>query len=91
MNIAETKEGIIIDIYVKPNAPKFEIIIEDKEILVKCTEEPTKSKVNKELIKEFTKLFHTKVTIISGTTSKQKRLCIKNLDKKTVDQILKTK
>ena len=90
MNITQTSDGIIIDIYVKPNSPNFGITIEDDEIVVRCTEEPTKSKVNKELIKEFTKLFHTKVELISGATSRQKRLLVKDSNIQAIEQILKT-
>ena len=90
MNITQTIDGIIIDIYVKPNSQKFGVTIEDDEIVVRCTEEPTKSKVNKELIKEFTRLFHTKVELISGATSRQKRLLVKDLKIQAIEQILKT-
>ena len=90
MNITQTSDGIIIDIYVKPNSQKFGVTIEDDEIVVRCTEEPTKSKVNKELIKEFTKLFHTKVELISGATSRQKRLLVKDSNIQAIEQILKT-
>jgi uncharacterized protein (TIGR00251 family) len=88
MNTTETKDGTIIEIFVKPNSQKFEINIEGEEIVIRCTEEPTKSKVNKELTKEFTKLFHTKVELVSGATSKQKRFLITNLKKTETDQLL---
>jgi uncharacterized protein (TIGR00251 family) len=86
MNVTETKDGTIIEIYVKPNSPKFSIIIED-EIIVRCTEEPLKGKVNKELIKEFTKLFHVPIEIVSGATSKQKKLLLKDMKKESVEKI----
>jgi uncharacterized protein len=88
MNTTETKNGTIIEVFVKPNSQKFEVTIEGEEIVIRCTEEPIKSKVNKELTKELTKLFLTKVEIISGVTSKQKRLLISNLKKTETDQIL---
>jgi len=88
MNTTETKEGTIIEIFVKPNSQKFEVTIEGEEIAIRCTEEPTKSKVNKELTKELTKLFRAKVELVSGTASRQKRLLIKNRRKKEVDQLL---
>jgi uncharacterized protein (TIGR00251 family) len=88
MNTTETKDGTIIEIFVKPNSQNFEINIEGEEIVIRCTEEPTKSKVNKELTKEFTKLFHTKVELVSGATSKQKRFLITNLKKTETDQLL---
>ncbi len=91
MNTTETKDGTIIEIYVKPNSPQFGIIIEGDEIVVRCTEEPIRGKVNKELIKEFTKLFHTQIELLSGSTSKQKKLLLKNTSKNTAEKILNPK
>jgi hypothetical protein len=50
-----------------------------------------KGKVNKEIIKEFTKLFCTKVEIAFGATSKQKKLLIKGRGKKEIEDILNLK
>lgn len=91
MKISETKDGAIIEVFVKPNSAKFKAIIDNDEILVFCTEEPVKGRVNKELIKEFSKLFHCKVEIVSGFTSKQKRLLIKGVGKSEVERLLRTK
>jgi uncharacterized protein (TIGR00251 family) len=90
MKISETKHGAIIDVFVKPNSSKFEITVED-EVVVFCTEEPVRGKVNKELVKELSKRFHTKVKIVSGLTSKQKRLLITGVEKSKVEQLLRAK
>ncbi len=91
MSITETKDGVIIKIFVKPNSPKFKIEFEDIEIVVHCTEEPVKGKVNKEILKEFSKLLHTKVELASGATSKQKQLFVNAMDKSQVEQLLQIK
>jgi len=88
MKITETKDGAIIEVFVKPNQPKFKVIIEGEEILVFSTEEPVKGKVNKELIKELSKLLNAKVELISGATSKQKQLIIKGVEKNKAERIL---
>jgi uncharacterized protein (TIGR00251 family) len=88
MKIIETKEGTILEVFVKPNSAKFEVIVEDDELIVRCTEEPVKGKVNKELIKELSKLFHKKVEIISGLASKQKKVFIKDADKNEISLLL---
>jgi uncharacterized protein len=88
MNLTETKDGTVIEIYVKLNSQKFQIAIEGEEIVVFCTEEPVKGKVNKELLKELTRLFHNKVELVSGATSKQKKLLIRNKKKSEVEQLL---
>jgi uncharacterized protein (TIGR00251 family) len=90
MKLAETKEGIIIEVFVKPNQPKFNVKLDGDEIIVFCREEPVKGKVNKELIKGLSKLFHAEIEIVSGLTSKQKRLLLKNLSKKQVETLLHT-
>jgi len=90
MKVTETKNGTIIEVFVKPNQPKFNIKIDSDEIIVFCTEEPVKGKVNKEIIKELSKLFHTQIEIISGLTSKQKRLLIKKTNTNKVEALLQT-
>ena len=52
------------------------------------TEEPVRGKVNKELIKSSTKLLHNKVEMVSGSTSKQKKILIRNVEKSEMERIL---
>ena len=89
MSIKETKDGVSITIFVKPNSPIFKIEFNGTEIVVYSTEEPIKGKVNKEIIKEFTKLFHSKVELASGFTSKEKQLFVKGMEKQHVERLLK--
>jgi uncharacterized protein (TIGR00251 family) len=91
MNIRETEDGAIIEIFVKPSFKRFEITLDDEEIVVFCVEQPVKGKVNKELVKEFSKFFHAKVELVSGFSSKQKRLLIKGFAKSEVEQLLSIK
>ncbi len=88
MSIAETKDGVILTIFVKPNSPKFKIELDGTEIVVYSTEEPVKGKVNKEIIKELSKLLHAKVELASGATSKEKKMFLKGLEKNRVKEIL---
>lgn len=90
MSINEAKDGIIITVFVKPNSPKFKIELDGNEIIVYSTEEPEKGKVNKEIIKELSKLFKAKVEMVSGFTSRQKQLFVKNMGKNQVEPILKS-
>jgi uncharacterized protein (TIGR00251 family) len=89
MNIKETQDGTIITIFVKPNSPRFSVEVDGEEIIIHCTEEPVKGKVNKELIKELTKLFHAKVELVSGATSKQKQLLVVGFKKADLELLLK--
>lgn len=88
MKLIETKDGTIIEIFVKPNQSDFKIMVDYDEILVSSTEEPVKGRVNKEITKELAKFFHARVEIISGLTSKQKQLLVKGLKVEEVQQAL---
>ena len=88
MSISETRDGVVIKVFVKPHSPKFSIEIDGDEIVVHCTEEPVKGKVNKEIIKELTKLLHAKVELVSGLTSKQKQLLVCGIEKAKVEELL---
>ena len=90
VSIKETKDGILISIFVKPNSSKFKIGIDGNEIIIYATEEPEKGKVNKEIIKELSKLLHAPVELASGFTSKQKQLLIKGISKQQLENIIKT-
>jgi uncharacterized protein (TIGR00251 family) len=91
MSINENKDGVTITIFVKPNSPKFKVEEDGGEIVVYSTEEPVKGKVNKEIIKEFTKLLHAKVELASGFTSKEKHLSVKGMGKQQAEQLLQLK
>ncbi len=88
-NIQETKDGMILEVHVKPRSREFRIEIEADEITVHCREEPFRGKVNKELVKEFTKILHKDVELVSGFTSSNKRLLIRNTKKQDVERVLK--
>jgi uncharacterized protein len=88
MNIKDTPNGALITIFVKPNSTKFLVELDGEEIVVHATEEPEKGKVNKEILKELTKLFHAKVELVSGATSRQKQLAVFGVKKSELEQKL---
>jgi len=88
MRINEVKDGVILEVNVKPNSKEFKIVVEGEEIVVFCVEAPVKGKVNKELLKEFSRLFHNKVELVSGFTSRQKKLLIRSFGKTEAERIL---
>ena len=90
MRLTEIEKGTVIEVSVKPNQPKFNVKIDGDEIIVFCTEKPVKGRVNKEVIRELSRFFHAEIEIVSGLTSKQKRLLIKNMSKSNVESLLHT-
>ena len=88
MNIKEVKDGVILEVHVKPKSRQFSIEFKDDEIVIRCTETPVKGKANKEIEKELSKLFKTKARIISGHTSSCKRILIYGLSFENVKQAI---
>jgi uncharacterized protein (TIGR00251 family) len=88
VKINETKEGLTLEVFVKPRSKEFKVTVEGDEITVYCQEDPVKGKVNKELVKQFSKLFHKRVELVSGFTSRQKKLLIKDAKKDEVETLL---
>jgi uncharacterized protein len=88
MKITETKDGAIIEIKVKPNAREFKLTVEADEIIVFSTEEPTKGRVNKQILKELTRFFHRRVELLSGFSSRDKRLLVREAKKDELERAL---
>jgi len=57
--------------------------VEGNEVVVLCRESPVKGRVNKELIKEFSRIFKKRVEVVAGFTSRQKKVLIRGI---TVDE-----
>ena len=74
--------------YVKPNSRENKIKIEENEIVVFRKESPEKGKVNRELLNELSGVFRTRVEILSGFSSPQKRILIRNASPAEVCNIL---
>ena len=91
MNLKQTKDGVLVEVQVKPNSKRFKISIEAGVIVVFCKEHPIRGRVNRELVKKFSKVFHAKVELVSGATSRQKMLLIKGVDKKAVEKLVNGK
>jgi uncharacterized protein (TIGR00251 family) len=88
VRIIETEEGLILDVYVKPRSKVFRILIEDGEVVVHCLEEPVEGRVNKELVKKLSKLFSKRVELVSGFSSRQKRLLVKDAERSAIERAL---
>jgi uncharacterized protein (TIGR00251 family) len=88
MKIVETKEGSVLEVSVKPRSKEFKIAVEGDEIAVFCTEIPLKGRVNKELVKGFSRLFHKEVKLVSGFSSKKKKLLIRGIGGSDSERIL---
>ena len=89
MKLVKAKEGTVISVFVKPKQAKYSIAIDGDDILIFSTEEPVKGRVNKEILKVLSKLFKSEVEIISGSTSRQKQILIRNLEKNEVERLLR--
>ena len=88
MKLVETANGVVLDMYVKPNAKEFRLELDEDGLVVSCREAPTKGKVNKELLKQFSRIFGRKVELVSGFTSRQRKFLIKEIKADEINRIL---
>ena len=79
--LKETKNGILLNVKISPNASKNEIIKEAQGIKIKITAQPIDGKANKALIEFLSKQFKIPKSyfeVVRGETSKEKTILIKN-------------
>ncbi|MCK5698856.1 MAG: DUF167 domain-containing protein [Candidatus Aenigmarchaeota archaeon] len=82
-------DNTYMEIKVKPNQPKFKIIHATNPLTVGLKSKPDKNQANIELMKMFTKILKTPVTIVSGEKSKNKTIKIESMTEIQVLEVLK--
>ena len=88
MELREVSGGVVVAVFVKPNSGRFQLRVEGDTLVLLCRESPVKGRVNKELIKELSKLFKKRMEIVAGLASKQKKILIKDISKDETSVIL---
>jgi uncharacterized protein (TIGR00251 family) len=88
MKLLKTAQGVVLDVYVKPKSKKFLVELDVDELVVSCREAPVKGKVNRELMKKLSRLFNRRVEIVSGFSSRKKKLLIRDIEAEEVNRIL---
>ncbi len=88
MKLQKTAEGTVLYVCIKPNSKQFKIDIEKDELLVFCRETPVKGRVNRELVKELSRLFKRRIEIVSGFSSRQKRILVRDIEADEVTWVL---
>lgn len=78
-----------MEVAVKPRSRSFKVTIDGENIVVFCTEEPVKGRVNKEIVKELSRLFHRQVELVSGFSSREKKLLVRDITKSEIEVFLK--
>lgn len=81
----------LIDIFVKPNAPKDEISIRAGEIFVSVKAVPDKGKANKAILKLLSNILDihlSSISITSGFTTRHKTIAIDNYTKEEIMETL---
>ena len=88
MKLQNVSGGVVVPVFVKPNSKLFQLKVEDDELIVLCRESPVRGRVNKELIKELSRIFRRRVDIVAGFTSKQKKVLIRDIKVDEANAIL---
>lgn len=93
IDLIQTGDSLAFAVRVIPRASRSEIVGEhDGALKVKLASPPVDGAANAELIKLFAKKFDVSksdIEIVSGETSKNKRIKINNLSKSKFDEVTK--
>ena len=88
----ETNEGVIIAIKVTPKSHKNEIIgKENEEIKIRIRAIPEKGNANNAILHflaEILNISSSSLNLVTGTTSRHKKVLIKGLDMKKIEELL---
>ncbi len=79
----EKNDGIIMEVYVKPNSKEEKLEWNENTFIVQLTASPVKGKANKAIIQYLSKFFgisKNQISIISGSKSKTKKILISELN-----------
>ncbi len=94
INIREVEGGIVVSVKVQPNASKDRIVGEHADqIKIAVTVAPEKGKANKAVIKVFSQRLGNKssdIQIVSGKTSRDKKVFIRDINEEDFNRIIKT-
>jgi len=88
MKLQQVSGGVVVSVFVKPNSKQFQLKVEDDTLVVLCRETPVKGRVNRELTKELSRILKKRVEIVSGFTSKQKKILITGINMDEANKIL---
>lgn len=91
MKAVETREGVLLEVHVKLRPGDFKALVEGDDLIVYSSEKPRGGRVNRELVKELSRLFHRKVELVSGFASKDKLLLVRNAVKSEIEQVLSSR
>ncbi len=87
MKLLKTKDGVVLEIHVKPHSRSFRMQVNDA-LVVFCKQPPVEGKVNRELVKELSKVFSRRVEIVAGSRSRDKRVLIRDASEEDVLTVL---
>ena len=88
VKLLETERGLLLEVYVKPLSRESRIVVEDDEVVFYCAEEPVGGRVNREMVKVFSRVLGGRVELVSGFSSRQKRLAVEGVDKSEAERVL---
>jgi len=85
--IKETEDGVILRVYVQPKAKKNRIEGVDEwrgRLKVRIKAPPVEGKANRELVKFLSDLLGARVSIVRGSTGREKDLLVAGIGKEEV-------
>ncbi len=87
--VVKVSEGVLIKLLVMPNSRSRCVELSNEGIVIRLKSPPVKGKANDELVKFLKKLLKKPPLIVSGFTSREKVILVRNADTDYVMERLK--
>jgi uncharacterized protein (TIGR00251 family) len=80
--------GVLIEVRVRPNSPRFSLSRRGDELVIEVTSPPQEGRANTEIVKSLRKLTGREVEIIKGLKSRKKLILIRGSTPEDIEGIL---
>lgn len=79
--------GVLIEVRVKTNSPKFTLSRSGDEVVIEVTSPPKEGKANTEIVKSLRKLTGHEVEIVKGLKGKKKLILIRDAEPEEMEKL----
>ena len=87
----QRKEGVLIEVRVKPNAKSFALYEKEGRLILEVTSPPQEGKANAEIVKGLKRLFGRDVEIVRGFKGRDKSILIRDAKVEEICYLLESK
>jgi len=83
--LKQTKNGVLIEVRVKPNSKRFALLRKGEKLILEVTSPPREGKANLEITRGLKRMFGRDTEIVKGFKGKEKVILVKSAELKEIE------